>query len=400
MTALPPLQTPSPKVSADSLLGAPRRPITRYRPAVLAGGLLVVLLLVGLGFAIAFGGSHRSRSAAPAAEVERPEAPPTPDLKGAPISYADSAAQPGGPGSLSLADTAGAASAAPAGASGAPVAPPAPTPEQQHYADQARSAHEGGPFFGVPANPVGAAADAVSAAGLPVAVAPAAPPPAAPALSAKQQFAAGAKIAEDYAAGVEQEPRSPHEVKAGSIIPAALVTGLNSDLPGEVIAQVTETVYDHVSGQTVLIPQGARLIGQYDSQASYGQNRVLLVWNRLIFPDGRSINIGTMTGTDLTGASGLSDRVDTHLPVLLRAVGLSTLITVGGAVAQNAAARSSGNLVLEDSAGGVSQSASQVGDRFIDRDLARQPTLMVRPGFRVNVLVSRDLVLEPYVAPR
>ena len=92
------------------------------------------------------------------------------------------------------------------------------------------------------------------------------------------------------------------------MIPAALITAINSDLPGEVIAQVTEPVYDHATGRTVLIPQGSRLIGQYDSQVAYGQERALIAWNRVIMPNGRSINIGSMTGADLTGASGLHDR--------------------------------------------------------------------------------------------
>ena len=107
-------------------------------------------------------------------------------------------------------------------------------------------------------------------------------------------------------------------MKAGTVIPAALITALNSDLPGEVIAQVTEPVYDHVTGRTVLIPQGSRLIGQYDSQIAYGQQRALIAWNRIIMPDGRSINIGSMSGADLSGAAGLQDRVDDHCWQLAR----------------------------------------------------------------------------------
>jgi type IV secretory pathway VirB10-like protein len=387
----PPAQPQPPsKIPAESLLAAPRWPITRYRPAVIAG-----LLLVGAGFAIAFGGGHRGRPSGPAGETERAAAPPTPDLKGAPTSYADAAKPDLAPGVLSLADGAGALEAPPAtGVAGA--APQATeSPAVQHAAEQARSARETGPFFGAPTPDPGVR--------LPPDTTPApAATPAGPAaaLSAKRQFIASAHIDEDYAAGSEQAPRSPYEVKAGAVISAALLTGLNADLPGEVVAQVTEPVFDHATGRVILIPQGARLIGQYDSQAIYGQNRLLLVWNRVIFPDGRSINIGAMTGVDRTGASGLSDRVDSHLPALLRAVGLASFITIGGAIAQDTVARSNGNIVLEDGAGALSQSATQVGGRLVDRDLARQPTLQVRPGFRVDVLVSRDLVLEPYGLPR
>lgn len=212
----------------------------------------------------------------------------------------------------------------------------------------------------------------------------------------KRAFIAGAGSRDDYLASPYLRPLSPYELKAGSIIPAALVTGLNSDLPGDVVAQVSQPVFDHATGRHLLIPQGARLLGRYDSQVASGQNRVLVVWTRIIMPDGRSINIGSMSGTDIRGETGLSDRVDTHIGPLTRAIALATAITVGGSVAQNAGARSSGNLVLNDAAGGIASSASQVGQRFVDRDLNRQPTLRVRPGWPVRVLVNRDIILEPY----
>lgn len=212
----------------------------------------------------------------------------------------------------------------------------------------------------------------------------------------KRAFVADAGQREIYVPDAYRRPLSPFEVKAGSIIPAALITALNSDLPGEIIAQVTEGVFDHATGRTLLIPQGSRLVGKYDSQVAYGQNRALIVWNRIILPDGRSIDLGVMTGADLAGASGLADTVNGHIGPVTRAIALSTAVTVGGAIAQNASARSSGNLVLNDAAGGVSSQASQVGQRFVDRELNRQPTIMVRPGWPFTVLVSKDLLLEPY----
>jgi len=280
----------------------------------------------------------------------------------------------------------------------------------------ARNARTASPFFAHGSDGVPAPTQAPAYSGFPLAVPALAPgaTPSGPAGGAgaadrmlpasavqnmqdqKRAFIESAGQKADYVAGAYQHPVSPFEVKAGSIIPAALITALNSDLPGEIIAQVTEGVFDHATGRTLLIPQGARLVGKYDSQVAYGQNRALIVWNRIILPDGRSIDLGVMTGADLSGASGLADQVDSHISPMMRAIALSTAITVGGAIAENSAARSSGNLVLNDAAGGVSSQASQVGQRFVDRELNRQPTIKVRPGWPLTVLVSKDLVLEPY----
>ena len=210
--------------------------------------------------------------------------------------------------------------------------------------------------------------------------------------AAKRQFAANAQT-DDYLTNPLQPALSPWEVKAGSIISAALVTAINSDLPGQVIAQVTEPVYDHRTGRKVLIPQGSRLIGQYDSQIAYGQNRALIAWNRIIMPDGRSINIGSMAGADLSGAAGLQDKTDGHFGQLARGVILSTLFSVGAAAAQDAGNRSSGALVINSAANGY---FSVGGTLSTGRDLNRQPTLRVRAGWPVRVLVSKDMILAPY----
>jgi hypothetical protein len=147
-------------------------------------------------------------------------------------------------------------------------------------------------------------------------------------------------------------------------------------------------------------PAGRAADGPYDSQVGYGQNRLLLVWTRLIYPSGRSVELGAMIAADATGASGLADKVDTHLPVLARAIGLSTLISIGGTAAQNGLSRGSDNLVLQDGAGGIAAQASQTGQRLVERDLQRSPTLRVRPGFRVRVMVDKDLILPPEVEAR
>lgn len=187
-------------------------------------------------------------------------------------------------------------------------------------------------------------------------------------------------------------PRSRYELLAGSVIPAALVTALNSDLPGAVVAQVTSNVYDSVSGDYLLIPQGARLMGEYRAAPSYGDRRLLLVWHRLIFPNGWSINLRGMQGADPSGASGVRDSTDNHLRRLAGAIGLSAIVSV---VADNA---------QEDHPGSFSQSvgdaaaaeAARTGARIIDRELEVRPTLRVRAGGPVRVLVTRDVKLRPY----
>ena len=188
------------------------------------------------------------------------------------------------------------------------------------------------------------------------------------------------------------DPASPYIVQAGTVIPAALITGLRSDLPGQITAQVTEPVYDSPSGQYLLIPQGARLIGQYDSSVAFGQSRVLLVWNRLIMPDGKSIVLERQPGADTEGYAGLEDDVDYHWGSLLKGALLSTILSVG------AEAGSSGqdSEVVRALRQGASNSVSQTGQQIIQRQLNIQPTLTIRPGFPVRVIVTRDLVLEPY----
>jgi type IV secretion system protein VirB10 len=201
---------------------------------------------------------------------------------------------------------------------------------------------------------------------------------------------------QDYVEARLEKPRSPYEIKAGTVIPAALLTAINSDLPGEVIAQVTQPVYDHVTGRYVLIPQGARIIGRYDAQVAYGQTRALVVWHRVIFPNGASLNFGNMAATDPTGASGVADRVNDHFGQLAKGIALSTLLSMGVSSAQDAQARSSGTLVLNSGASGVANEAASVGSRIANRDLNRQPTLQIRQGAQVRVLVDKDMILEPY----
>jgi type IV secretion system protein VirB10 len=189
-----------------------------------------------------------------------------------------------------------------------------------------------------------------------------------------------------------QAPASPYVLQAGAVIPAALITGLRSDLPGQVTAQVTEDVYDSPTGKFLLIPQGARLVGQYDAQIAFGQSRALLVWNRLIMPNGRSIVLERQPGADPEGYAGLEDEVDNHWGMLFKAAILSTILSVGS----EAGTSNNENSLVQALRQGASDNISQTGRQVVQRSLNVQPTITIRPGFPVRVLVIHDLVLEPY----
>ena len=190
-------------------------------------------------------------------------------------------------------------------------------------------------------------------------------------------------------------PISPFVIQAGTIIPAALITGIRSDLPGQITAQVTENIFDTPTGRAKLVPQGARLIGVYDSQISFGQSRVLMVWTRLIMPNGRSVVLERQPAADTAGYSGLEDQVDNHWKELLGAAALSTLLGVGSELGSGADSGSN-STVLQALRLGAANSINQTGQQVVRRNLNIQPTLTIRPGFPVRIIVNRDLVLEPY----
>ena len=190
-------------------------------------------------------------------------------------------------------------------------------------------------------------------------------------------------------------PASPYQVMAGTVIPAALVTGIQSDLPGDVIATVTEPVYDTATGRHLLIPQGSRILGRYNSQVSYGQSRVQMVWNRVVLPDTSSLTLDNLVGTDPTGRAGLEGAVDWHWGRVVAGAALTTLLGVGAELAapEN---RQNGNRVVIAGRDGLQDSVNQVGQEMTRRNLNLQPTLTARPGLAVRVIVNRDLVLRPY----
>ena len=178
-------------------------------------------------------------------------------------------------------------------------------------------------------------------------------------------------------------------LQAGSVIPAALITGIRSDLPGLVTAQVTQNVYDSPTLRILLIPQGSRLIGDYDADIAFGQNRILLAWNRLILPDGRSIVLERQPASDPSGFAGLQDSINHHWGGVLKAALVSTLLGVGSELG-------SGNdgALVRAIRRGTQDSVNRTGEQIVSRELGVRPTLTVRPGFPVRVLVTRDLVLE------
>ena len=192
-----------------------------------------------------------------------------------------------------------------------------------------------------------------------------------------------------------QMPASPYEVMAGTVIPAALVTGIKSDLPGDVIATVTEPVYDTATGKFLLIPQGSRILGRYNSQVSYGQSRVQMVWNRIILPDTSSLTLDNLVGTDPAGYAGVEDEVDQHWGRILAGAALTTLLGVGAELAapEN---RQDGNRIIIAGRDGLQGSVNQVGQEMTRRNMNIQPTLTARPGLPVRIIVNRDLQLRPY----
>mgnify|MGYP003583268163 FL=1 len=186
-------------------------------------------------------------------------------------------------------------------------------------------------------------------------------------------------------------PASPNVLQAGAVIAAALITGIRSDLPGQITAQVTENIYDSPTGRILLVPQGTRVIGQYDNNVQFGQSRVLLVWNRLIFPNGRSIVLERQPGAHAEGYAGPQDGVDYHWWDLAKAAGVATLLSIGAELATNDDDR-----LIQAIRNGGQDTINDAAQQIVRRQLNIAPTLTIRPGFPVRVIVTRDLVLEPY----
>lgn len=304
--------------------------------------------------------------------------PPLPGDLGRPILNAQNAGQP-----------------VPTPGIATPSGPVGPTPEEQRRAQELESARTARLFASTETRPGNTATTPTTA------VAPQpdlaslglAPQPATPSAQDRQlaflnQTPDKRTVSPDRVAA----PASKNVLQAGAVIAAALITGIRSDLPGQITAQVTENIYDSPTGKILLVPQGTRVIGQYDSGVGFGQRRILLVWNRLIFPNGRSIVLERQPGADAEGYAGLEDGVDYHWGELFKAAALSTLLSVGA----ESGSSSGESDIVRALRNGASNSISQTGQQIVQRQLNIAPTLTIRPGFPVRVIVTRDLVLEPY----
>ena len=305
--------------------------------------------------------------------------PPLPGDLGRPILNAQNAGQP-----------------VPTPGIGTPTGPAGPSPEEQRRAQEREAARNAKLFASTETRPANNGATAPATTTAPptdLASLGLAPQPATPSAQDRQlaflnQTPDKRTVSPDRVAA----PASANVLQAGAVISAALITGIRSDVPGQITAQVTENVYDSPTGKILLVPQGTRVIGQYDSGVGFGQRRVLLVWNRMIFPNGRSIVLERQPGADSEGYAGLEDGVDYHWGELFKAAALSTLLSVGA----ESGSSSGESDIVRALRNGASNSISQTGQQIVQRQLNIAPTLTIRPGFPVRVIVTRDLVLEPY----
>lgn len=218
----------------------------------------------------------------------------------------------------------------------------------------------------------------------------------------KENFAKRAGNDGDWTNKYSRVPGKPFELKTGSVIPAIMLTSVNSDLPGNIIAQVSQNVFDTATGRHLLIPQGSKLYGVYDSRVSYGQSRVLSAWTRIIFPDGSSYTLEATPGADISGSGGFEDQIDNHYARIFGSAGIMALIVGGSAYAMDMAAPDGDNVSFQGEM--ISALAAQFGQTtatLLEKNLNIKPTLEVRPGYQFNLVLIKDLVLEePYTAWR
>jgi len=361
------------------LRGAPPR-VTRLSRRVLAG--LGLIAAIGVGGALIYA-LQTPENGAGSEELYSTDNRSTADgLNGLPRDYTGPVLGPALPGDLGrpILD---------AQERGQPVPPPtinapAVDPEEQRRLAEEEAARTSEVFFQT--GPTTAnAAPAPSLSGLNLGAQPSATQ------NSDLAFLTGPVDRRTVAPDRVMAPASPYVLQAGSVIPAALVTGIRSDLPGQITAQVTQHIYDSPTGSSLLIPQGTRIIGEYSNDVGFGQRRVLLVWNRLIFPNGRSIVLERQPGADSQGYAGLEDGVDYHWWDLAKAAGLSTLLSVGAELTMDDDER-----LIQAIRNGAQDTINDAGQQIVQRQLQVAPTLTIRPGFPVRVIVTRDLVLEPY----
>jgi len=194
-----------------------------------------------------------------------------------------------------------------------------------------------------------------------------------------------------------REAGLPFELKTGTVLPGIMVTGVNSDLPGNLIAQVSQNVYDTATGKHLLIPQGARLFGTYDSRVVYGQERVLVAWNRIVFPDGSAVTLGAMPGADMSGYAGFEDKINNHYLRIFGSAFLMSLITGGVSYSVDTVNNSTEENVSRMQDEMASALAAQMGQttlRLLEKNLSIKPTIEIRPGYRFNIIVTKDVIFR------
>ena len=404
MSESPPRSGDAPDDDPQPLTGEPAGPapmrlraepprVTRLSRKVLAG--LGLIASVGLGGALIYALQTRD-GARPNEELYSTENRSTADgLAGLPRDYAGvPRLGPPLPGDLGRPILSTQDRGQPVPTPGIATPNPGISPEEQRRLQEIETARTSRLFSGSESR--GAPAAAGAAPALPPAPDLAsrglAPPPATPSAQDRQNaFLNAATDRRTVSPDRVVAPASPNILQAGAVISAALITGIRSDLPGQITAQVTENIYDSPTGRILLVPQGTRVIGQYDNNVQFGQSRVLLVWNRLIFPNGRSIVLERQPGADAEGYAGLQDGVDYHWWDLAKAAGLSTLLSVGAELAVD-----NDDRLIQAIRNGGQDTINDAGQQIVRRQLNVAPTLTIRPGYPVRVIVTRDLVLEPY----
>lgn len=196
-----------------------------------------------------------------------------------------------------------------------------------------------------------------------------------------------------------EAPRSPYELRAGFVVPATLISGINSDLPGQIMAQVSQNVFDTATGRHLLIPQGSRLVGSYSSDVAYGQSRVLVAWQRIVFPDGKAMDIGAMPGSDGAGYAGFKDRVNNHYFRLFASAFLMSGVTAGITLSQDNDSNGDRQRASDALSEALGQQLGQVTAQLIAKNMNIAPTIEIRPGYRFNVIVTKDMTFsKPYQA--
>lgn len=384
---------PAAKVDPETLAIRARPPrAIRFRRGVIIGGAAIGS--VGL-MAVAWMALQPQvfRQLAQESELSQPQArAPGDALGGLPASYGDvPKLGPPLPGDLGRPILRAQQREMASEAGGAPNAADAARAERERRAAELKAARESGVFVQTSGRPASSASVVPIAPGdRGAAPAPTATDPASTG-DRKGQFVATLDRRGDVNPHSVIRAPSPNMLMAGSVIAASLITGINSDVPGLVTAQVTQNAYDSMTGRILLVPQGARLIGSYDHVVAFGQSRALVVWQRLVMPDGSSLRIDNVPATDASGYAGLEDKVDFHTWRLLKGVAMATLLGVGTELSVTGESD-----LVEAIRESAQSNTARAGDRITQRNLDIPPTITIRPGAPVRLVVHKDLLLEPW----